>query len=115
MDENKPLLKMDELELECTFDALNLDEEILKEARRERRPVTVAVAVLKSPGTADIVAYDVCEYGDGEGLRMVSDFIRRVKRKKRLREGETLERVLVECPLESSWVLPRPLPEQKKK
>jgi|3_EtaG_2_1085321.scaffolds.fasta_scaffold18497_3 DNA repair ATPase RecN len=80
---NRLILSMTREEIDAFFDDLgrDLDIDILEEARKKAhhlgRSVVLAVAVLKMPDGEVKIAYEQNEYGDGEGISQIKDYIRR--------------------------------------
>lgn len=108
----KPLIEMSLPELERTFDLMGMetDRQILEDARDGRAPDCVlAVAILESSAGVPMVAYAVCEYGDGDGTELVDGFIRGCKANRLLREGELLYRRLMKV---TAWVDESRKPEE---
>jgi hypothetical protein len=80
--------------------------ERLEQARHEvSKVIHVSVALLKLAGGDLRVACADSERGDGEARGEMSTFVRRVKRTKRLRDGEELTRHLLKLTLsDAGWV-----------
>lgn len=118
-NENKPFVQMNQIEFARAWDDIMEEDEgdMLKEARESVKllPIVVAAAVLTLSDGTQKIAYYVPEYGDGDGLNMVADFIRRVRRLKLLREGEEISRALIECSPASARISRKPLRSNSKK
>lgn len=97
---NKPIVEMNDFERERMWDEFSssIDVGMLDDARQHAESVRLAVVVLTlTDGTRRILSYS-CEYGDGEGLKNESDQIRRIRRTNRLKEGESVDRFVIELP-----------------
>lgn len=94
---SKPLVEMSPAELERTFDDLDLDvnASILEAARMGKdQEIIFAAALLTTPDKPPAITLRVDEYGDGEGIRNVDQFIAEVERQDLLRPHEHLTRVV---------------------
>jgi hypothetical protein len=68
-----------------------LNAGLLEDARNAKQAVVVAVAILTLPAGERRIAYSLLEYGDGEGIRFVRDFVAEVHKTKLLKPGERLD------------------------
>jgi len=104
---DKPLMEMTAGEFEKTFDSIGggINQCILDDARalspEEALIVVVVIAVLTTPDGVRRVAHNNPEYGDGEGLRSMQDFVAECERGGLLRPGETLSVELREASIDS--------------
>lgn len=88
------LLAMSEAERERAFDTIgrDLNSSILDDARDNNdKPLCFALAVLVRVDGTKRVAHYTSEFGDGEGIACVRDFIASVRRTSLLRDGEQME------------------------
>jgi len=112
-NENKPLVLMSEVERERTWDSIHdpVDDELMAEARSSAAdaPIVLAAVILVAVDGIRRCVIHTCEYGDGEGLSQMLDDARRIRRSGKLLEGESVEVVTLERPLDQfQW---RPVPE----
>ena len=63
---------------------------MLKEARSKKIITTVVAAVLTLQDGTDVVAHYSAEYGDGDGMLIINEFVESVRRQKLLKRGEKL-------------------------
>jgi len=90
---DKPFVEMSPSEFEEAFDEIGSDlkASILQEARETATgSFVMAAALLTLPDGTRKLAYPVMEYGDGDGVSAIDDFIGECTRTKALRSGETL-------------------------
>jgi hypothetical protein len=79
---DKPLIEMTKAELRDAFDSIGLggNFQMLEEARRgvsECDPMLLAFCILMPQ---NLIVYADCEYGDGEGIRMIRGWIDEINR-----------------------------------
>lgn len=99
---NIPLVLMTEEQLQATFDAIGGDfnRDHLESVRVGRnQDILVVVSILIMNDGTERVAGSDCEYGDGEGIRFIDDWIAEIRRTGQLRKGERLERRLFKAVL----------------
>lgn len=98
IDRNKPLLAMADLERERAFDEISssCDRGLLADARGDAglAPMHLVLILLVRDGVERVITYNA-EYGDDDGWDNAGSFIRRLRRVKLLKKGESLSRVLV--------------------
>jgi len=76
----------------------DINRQLIKDARNKPTPtVTMAVGVLTLASGERRLPYITMEYGDGEGVRQVADFIE--KSRQFLQEGEKLDYVEITIPV----------------
>lgn len=101
VDMNKPLLQMSKKEMRDAFDEIGLGNTfaLLEEGRRnENSVVRIAAAVLKLQTGEERFTFFTNEYGDGEGINHIEEFVAEVHRTPGLlMQGETLEARLFEA------------------
>ncbi len=100
-DKNKPLVEMSHSEFTAAFDELSMDNSVaMLENARKGEPRSqdglIACAMLRlSDGSgAERIAFQSDEYWDGEGTRLVDEFIDEVMRCGLLLPGESIRRVV---------------------
>ena len=89
---------------------MDLDSEILQETC----PSIVVVAAIKQVGQDHEVVNYMAEYGDGEGIRFIDEFVRRAR--PLLKPGATLYRAVIKVPVDTvltrGWIDPLVLPRR---
>jgi hypothetical protein len=93
VDRKKPLMAMEPAEFEAAMDQVGMSNTIamLNDGRSGGLPLKLAVCYLTPAGeTTERVVSFGAEYGDGEGIRMESNFIDEVTRIGALLPGEKL-------------------------
>lgn len=94
VDKHKPLIEMTEKEFDRAFDEIGLGTTfaILQEGRHgKNQDITIAAAVLRCGDGEERLTYWMAEYGDGDGVSTIKDWIEEVYRSPGLlANGETL-------------------------
>lgn len=97
MNEDKPLVRMNELELQRTFDEIGSDivTRMLNDARTKAPEVALAAVLLVTDEKRMLVSF-VPEYGDDEGIAQMKDLLLEIRRCHKLQDGERVELVILE-------------------
>ena len=105
-----------EAEDEIVWDSINdpTNDEMMVDARRSGAdaPIVLAAVILVSADETRRCVMHTCEYGDDEGISNMLDLARQLRRSGKLLDGESVEVVILEKPLDQfQW---RPVPEPAK-
>jgi hypothetical protein len=115
-DKDKPLAAMNDIEREHAWDSISdpIHGEMLTDARCSEvnaAIVLAAIILVAGDGTRRCVTH-VAEYGDNEGVSSMLDTARQIRRSGKLLDGERVEVVTLEKPLDQfQW---RPVQEPAK-
>ena len=94
----KPLVDMTPAELQETFDEIGKpgNRAMLEDARNHKdQDILLALGYLTRPNGDKVLVISDNEYGDGEGIRFVDEWIDEINRCGLLERGEALGRVVV--------------------
>jgi hypothetical protein len=113
---DKPFSAMSDIENARAWDAVHdpVIDELMADARVsaiDTSIVLAAVILIAADGTRRCVT-QICEYGDNEGINQMLDTARQIRRSGKLLDGESIEVVTLEKPLDQfQW---RPVQEPSK-